>query len=71
MTDEDRKLIHQLAKDETIGERIIASIAPSGMITRCCSTPVRVQELCTVYILGLAIVSNFWVDSDSYEESNG
>jgi len=29
MTDEDRKLIHQLAKDETIGERIIASIAPS------------------------------------------
>ena len=35
MTDEDRKLIHQLAKDETIGERIIASIAPSGIITRC------------------------------------
>ena len=32
MTDEDRKLIHQLAKDETIGERIIASIAPSGII---------------------------------------
>jgi len=29
MTDEDRKMIHQLAKDETIGERIIASIAPS------------------------------------------
>jgi len=29
LTDEDKRIIHQLAKDETIGERIIASIAPS------------------------------------------
>jgi len=29
LTDEDKKIIHNLAKDETIGERIIASIAPS------------------------------------------
>jgi len=29
LTDDDKKIIHNLAKDETIGERIIASIAPS------------------------------------------